>query len=112
MKYKAKLVSKFFSQLHEVDYIEIFSSVAKMGSIRIVLAIATSKQWEVYHMDVKGDFLHGDLHEEIYMHHIEGFIHDPSLVCRLKKSLYGLNQVPRAWYVKMDNFLLSQGFER
>ena len=41
-------------------------------------------------MDVKSVFLHGDLHEEIYMQQHEGFIHDPSLVCRLKKSLYGL----------------------
>ena len=46
------------------------------------------------------------------MKHPEGFIHYPSLVCRLKKSLYGLKQAPRAWYAKMDNFLLSLGFER
>ena len=63
-------------------------------------------------MDVKSDFIHGDLHEEIYMKQIEGFIHDPSLFFNLKKSLYGLKQAPRARYTKMDNFLLSQGFER
>ena len=62
-------------------------------------------------MDVKGDFIHGDLHEEIYMQYPEGFIHDPSLVCRLRKSLYGLKQSPRAWYAKMDNFMLLLGFE-
>ena len=63
-------------------------------------------------MDVKSDFIHGDIHEEIYMQHPEGFIHDPSLVCRLNNSLYGLKQAPKAWYAKMDNFLLSLGFER
>ena len=46
------------------------------------------------------------------MQHIEGFINYPSLVCRLNKSLYGLKQAPRAWYAKMDNFMLSLGFER
>ena len=63
-------------------------------------------------MDVKSDFLNGELHEEIYMHNPEGFICYPSLVCRLNKSVYGLKQSPRAWYAKMDNFLLSLGFER
>ena len=63
-------------------------------------------------MDVNNDFIHGEFHEDIYMQHHGGFIHDPSLCCRLKNSLYGLKQAPRAWYAKMDNFLLSQGFGR
>ena len=82
-----------------------------MDSIRLVLSISTSKQWEVHHMYVKSVFLHGDLNGEIYMKNPKVFIHDLSLVCRLKKYLYGLNQAPRAWYAKMDNFLFSQGFE-
>ena len=69
-----------------------------MDSIRLALAIAASKQWEVHHMDVKCAFLNGDLNEEIYMQQSEGFVSNPSLVCRLKKSLYGLKQDPRAWY--------------
>ena len=104
--YKARLVSKFFSQFQGVDYIDTFSSIAKMDSIRLVLAIATSKRWEVHHMDVKSYFIHGDINENIYMHNIEVSIHHPSLVCRLNKYLYGLKQVPRAWYAKMDNFLI------
>ena len=63
-------------------------------------------------MGVKSVFIHGDLHEEIYINHLEGLIFDHSLVCRLKNSLYGLKQATRAWYAKMDNFLLSLGFER
>eukprot|EP00253_Pinus_taeda_P010754 PITA_10754 len=64
-------------------------------------------------MDVKSAFLHGDLHEEIYMEQPIGFIQtDSSLVCRLKKFLYGLKQAPRAWYAKMDSFLLESGFSR
>ena len=63
-------------------------------------------------MDVKSDFIHGEIHEEIYMQHPKVFIHDPSLVCRLNNSLYGLKQAPKAWYAKMENFVLSLGFER
>ena len=73
---------------------EAFAPVAKMDSIRIALAIAASKQWEVHHMDVKFAFLNGDLTEEIYMQQPEGFVSNPYLVCRLKKSLYGLKQAP------------------
>ena len=63
-------------------------------------------------MDVKSAFLHGEIQEDIYMHKLEVFIKDPSFVFRLHKSLYGLKQDPTAWYAKMDNFLLSLGFER
>ena len=95
-----------------MDYVETFALVAKMDSMRLVLAIVASKRWEGHHMDVKSDFFHGDLHQDIYMDHPEGFIHDNSLVFRLKKSLYGLKQAPKSWYSKMNNFLLSQGFGR
>eukprot|EP00253_Pinus_taeda_P007569 PITA_07569 len=84
-----------------------------MNSVRLVLFLAASFKWEIHQMDVKSTFLHGDLHEEIYMEQPIGFIQiDSSLVCRLKKSLYGLKQAPRAWYAKMDNFLLEFGFSR
>ena len=71
-KYKARLVEKGFSQVQGVDYHETFASVAKMDSIRLVLAISASKHWEVHHMDVKSTFIHGDIHEEIYMKQPEG----------------------------------------
>eukprot|EP00253_Pinus_taeda_P019102 PITA_19102 len=83
-----------------------------MDSIHLALAITIAQGWEVHQMDVNTAFLHGDLYEEIYMDQRHGFIQDSSLVCRLKKSLYGLKQSPRAWYAKMDSFLLSQNFER
>ena len=105
-------MEKCFSQVQGVDYHETFAPVTKMDSICLVLTISASKHWEVHHMDVKPAFLHGDIHEKIYMKHPEGFISDPSLVCKLKKSLYGLKQAPREWYSKMDAFLLSQNFQR
>eukprot|EP00253_Pinus_taeda_P019857 PITA_19857 len=112
-KHKARLVAKGFSQVEGIYYTETFSPVAKMNSIRLVLSLAASLKWEVHQMDVKSAFLHGDLHEEIYMEQPICFIQtDSSLVCRLKKSLYGLKQAPRAWYAKRDSFLLESGFSR
>eukprot|EP01018_Ginkgo_biloba_P031655 Gb_34893 [translate_table: standard] len=63
-------------------------------------------------MDVKTAFLHGDLEEEIYMSQLEGFEvkRKEDLVCRLKKSLYGLKQSPRMWYQKFDTHMLGLGF--
>ena len=63
LKYKARLIAKGYSQVHGIDYNETFAPVAKMDSIRLALAIAASKQWEVHHMDVKCSFINGDLTE-------------------------------------------------
>ena len=84
-----------------------------MNSIRLVLSLAALHNWEFHEMDVKSTFLHGYLHEEIYMEQPPGYVqNNSSLVCLLKKSLYGLKQAPRAWYAKMDSFLLDTGFSR
>ena len=56
------MVAKGYSQVHGIDYNETFAPVAKMDSIRLALAIAASKQWEVHHMDVKCAFLNGDIY--------------------------------------------------
>ena len=106
------MVAKGYSQVHGIDYNDTFAPVAKMDSIRLALAIAASKKWEVHHMDVKCSFLNGDLTEEIYMQQPQGFSTNPSLVCRLRKSLYGLKQATRAWYAKIDSFFLSLNFVR
>ena len=89
-KHKACLVAKVFSQVEGIDYTKTFSLVSKMNFICLVLSLATSFKWKVYHMDVKSSFLHRDFHEEIYMEKPLGFIqNNSSLVCRLRKSLYG-----------------------
>ena len=84
-KYKSRLVEKVFSQVQGMDYHETFAPVANMDSIHLVLEISASKHWEVHHMDVKSEFLHGNLHEEIYMKQPKGYIIYPSLVCKIKK---------------------------
>ena len=105
INYNAIFVSKLFSQFQGMDYMETCAPVAKMDSIRPVLAIVASKHCELHHMDVKISFIHAEIHEDICMHQHEGFQEDPSLVGRLKKSLYGLKQALRAclyffmWYI-------------
>jgi hypothetical protein len=113
-RYKARLVAKGYSQVEGIDYGEIFSPVAKLTSIRFLLSLAASYDLEIEQMDVKTTFLHGDLEEEIYMSQPEHYIvkGKESWVCRLKKSLYGLKQSPRMWYLKFDAFVLSIGFVR
>ena len=63
-------------------------------------------------MDVKSSFLCGDIEEEIYMRQCKRYTEYSSLVYKLRKCLCGIKQAPRAWYYKMDAFLLSQKFER
>ena len=83
-----------------------------MTSIHIVLSIVDTKDLHLEHLDVKKTFLHGDLDEEIYMAQPQGFEvkGKESLVCRLKKSLYGLKQPSWQWYIKFDNFMCEHGY--
>ena len=112
-RYKARLVARGFSQKYGLDYDETFSPVAKITTVRVLLALAASKSWKLWQMDVKNAFLHGELDREIYMEQPKGFessIH-PTYVCKLKKALYGLKQAPRAWYGKIAEFLVQSGYE-
>ena len=97
-----------------IDYHGIFSPVVKLVSIRIVLALVVLLDLELKQLDVKTTFLHGDLDEDIFMEQLEGFLQHQKerLVCKLKKSLYGLKQSPRQWYKKFDSFMVSQGYTR
>ncbi|MCI29360.1 copia protein, partial [Trifolium medium] len=93
-RYKVRLVSDGRSQVAGVDCDETFIPVVKPATIRTVLTIALSKSWPIHQLDIHNAFLHGDLHETVYMHQPLGFrdSHHPDYVCRLKKSLYGLKQ--------------------
>jgi Reverse transcriptase (RNA-dependent DNA polymerase) len=112
-RYKARLVVKGYTQTYGIDYQETFASVVKLNIVRILLSIAVNKKWNLHQMDVKNAFLQGTLEEEVYMslppgHAQEG---NTNLVCKLRKSIYGLKQYPRIWYVKLSSYLLSYDFK-
>ena len=109
---KARLVAKGFSQKEGLDYKETFAPVAKFASIRTLLALAAHEDNEVHQMDVQTAFLNGDLDVELYMRQPEGFVEEgkESLVCKLRKSLYGLKQVGRAWFEKINTALMGLQF--
>ncbi|WVZ69158.1 hypothetical protein U9M48_017993 [Paspalum notatum var. saurae] len=95
-RYKARLVAKGYIQTYGIDYEETFAPVAKKNSIRTLISCAANLNWLIYQMDVKNAFLHGDLHEEVYMHIPPGFetSRTTGKVLRLRRSLYGLKQSP------------------
>jgi hypothetical protein len=113
-KYKAQFVAKDYSHVERIDFGEIFSPLAKLTSIRFILSIVVAFDLEVEEMDVKTTFLHGDLEEEMYMKQPEDFLVKgrKELVCKMKKSLYGLKQSPRMWYQNFDTYMLGLGFVR
>jgi hypothetical protein len=104
-RYKARLVVKGFAQKKGIDFDEIF--IVKMTSIRTILSLVAVEDFHLEQLDVKIDFLHGDLEEEIYMQQPQGYEvkGKENLVCKLKKRLYGLKQDPRQWYLKFDRFM-------
>ena len=109
-RYKARLVAKGFTQTYGIDYLETFSPIAKLNSIKVLLSLAANFERPLQQLDVKNAFLNGDLEEEVYMDTPRGF-HEKfgTKVCKLKKSLYGLKQSPRVWCEKFTRFVKSQG---
>ncbi|GKC58767.1 retrotransposon protein, putative, ty1-copia subclass, partial [Tanacetum coccineum] len=112
--YKARLVAKGYTQTHKIDYEEAFSLVAKIKSIRKMLAIIAFHDYKIWQMDVKTAFLNRKLTEDVFMAQPEGFENAkyPKRVCKLQKAIYGLKQASRSWnlcfYEKVTHF----GFSR
>lgn len=109
-RYKARLVARGFQQEHGRDYAETFAPVAHMTTVRTLIAVASTHQWEISQMDVKNAFLHGDLQEEVYMQPPPGFPCPLGHVWRLRRALYGLKQAPRAWFERFSSVILKVGF--
>ncbi|WJZ84735.1 hypothetical protein VitviT2T_004328 [Vitis vinifera] len=111
---KSRVVAQGFTQHFGVDYKETFAPVAKMSTVKVLLSIAANHGWSLSQMDVKNAFLHGELEEEVYMKIPPGhpLCGDPSRVCKLNKSIYGLKQSPRAWHAKLSSTLEDLGFTR
>ena len=87
--------------------------MAKMNAVRILLFLAANKDWALRQFNVKNNFLHGDLEEDVYIDIPPGFNESKSVgkVCKLKKSLYDLKQSPRAWFERFTHAMLKWGFK-
>jgi hypothetical protein len=112
VKFKARIVAKGYVQKEGVDFDEVFAPVARLDSVRLLLAVAAQQSWEVHHLDVKSAFLNGEIKEEVYVSQPPGFVKHGSegKVLRLNKVLYGLRQAPQAWNAKLDQSLVALGF--
>lgn len=125
-RHKARLVILGCKQRPGEDYDQTFAPVAKLTTVRALLVVTAMKGWLAIQMDVSNAFLHGDLMEEIYMKLPPGYTHygcrmnstyataiptpDPTFVCKLKKTIYGLKQSPRLWFCKLTTTLIQDGF--
>jgi Reverse transcriptase (RNA-dependent DNA polymerase). len=109
-KFKARLCARGFMQREGVDYSETISPVVRYDSLRVLLAVITQDDLDMIQFDVRTAFLHGILDEDILMEVLTGLQvsnetgGQEDVVCRLKKSIYGLNQAPRCWNLKFKDF--------
>ena len=112
-KQKARFVARVFSQNEGIDYDYTFAPMDRHTSIKAIIFVASVIGWKLHRMDVKTAFLNGVMEEEVYIDQPPGFdTHDrESHVC-MKKTLYWFKQAPKAWYAKIDGFLMSLGFSK
>ena len=103
---KARLVVKGYKQKPCINYYEVLEPVARLKTIRTVIALVTQKRWKIHQMDIKSVFLNRLLKEEIFIDQPVGDVKQgqKGKVLRLKKALYGLKQAPRAWHSRIDTY--------
>jgi len=113
-KLKARLVAKGYAQQHDVDYTEVFAPVARMDTVRMIIALAAKKGWLIYQLDVKSAFLHGELSEDLFVEQPKGYEQkgNEHKVYKLHKALYGLKQAPRAWFSRIEAYFSHEGFQK
>lgn len=127
-RHKSRLVGLGNRQKEGIDYKETFAPVAKMTTVRSLLAIAALNGWNVQQVDVKIAFLHGDLQELVYMNLPQGYLgkgyrfgkkfdgkdvsNELGKGCKLIKCVYGLKPTPRQWYAKLSSALMKEGYNQ
>ena len=109
---KVRLVTKGYNKKFRINFEESFAPVVRLEVIRILLAYASSKGFQLKQMDVKSTFLNGYIKEDVYVEQPPRFecIDLPNHVYKLDKALYGLKQAPRAWYDRLSSYLQGLGY--
>ena len=112
VRYKARLVAQGFTQKPGTDYSNdgTFAPVMRFETLRTLLALTTVHNWKLRQFDIKGAYLHGILHEVIFMEQPLGFNDGSGRVCRLIRPLYGLKQSGNVWNEEFSNTMLTLGF--
>jgi len=113
-KHKARLAARGFLQKVGLDYSEVYAPVARIETVRLVMALACKRNWSTFHLDVKSAFLNGPIDEIVFVTQPPGFVIQgkEDMVYILHKALYGLKQAPRAWNKKIDSYLIELGFTK
>ena len=111
-RYKARLVARGYTQKAGIDFTDTFAPVARLASIRTLLAVACQEDYNLTQLDVDTAFLHGEIDEELYMELPDGVRDGNSKVVRLVKGLYGLKQASRQWNRKLHDALVALGFRQ
>ena len=115
-RYKVRLVAKGYNQQEDIDFLDTFAPVVKIVTVKVLLTLVISFNWQLAQMDIKNEFLNGDLFEEVYMSLPMGYKifivpnKGEKLVCQLNKSIYGLKQASRQWFLKLSSALSAHGF--
>lgn len=114
VKHKARLVAQGYCQKYGEDYDEVFAPVTKQTTLRALLAVASKRNLVLKHFDVKTAYLYGKLEEELYMKQPAGFEKTGAekLVCRLRRSIYGLKQSARCWNHRLHAVLIGMEFKQ
>ena len=112
IRYKARLIAQGFSQKPGTDYSNdgTFAPVMRFETLRTLLALGAVNNWKIRQFDIKGAYLHGTLHETIYMRQPEGFNDESGRVCQLIRPLYGLKQSGNVWNKEFTSTMKSLGF--
>ncbi len=111
-KFKARFVAKGFLQQYLVNYFETYAPVARIETVRTIIAMARHLGWKIRQLDVNTAFLYGVLKETVYVEPPQGSGCPPGKVWKLLKALYGLKQAPKEWYTQLNSFMKKNGFTR
>lgn len=109
-RFKMRIVAKGFTQEIGVNYVDKYAPVMRFETLRLVFNMAALNDWKITQLDAKNAFLNGKLDYEVYLQPPEGTTKNKNIVWKLDKSLYGLKQSPRIWFLTIEKVLRENGF--